>query len=233
MIITMGRSPEHPPRRLYKFLHRKYADEMCELGAIRVGTLYEYRNAELYSGGVLDAGEGVARLVDTFEGPVTAETLAAHSPGAKMILGWIASPAIVVGGLDFITDRIQVPDRFAYCMSESSDWSASSDPDYDACVEIKWPLSFVAAVTHAIRTARGMDRLGGRLGPVRYTGRSRDWQKPLPAPVEPPLEFLKESGPHEVQREWRAVWAVPTLPIESFKVRDRQIAGFARLFATR
>lgn len=56
---------------LFKFLEERFAIEMIRVGSLKIGTLYEYRDAERYSGKILDQGEGKRKTkiaIERFEG---------------------------------------------------------------------------------------------------------------------------------------------------------------------
>lgn len=44
--------------RLYKYVPRKFSEAFLRKGAIKIGTLYEYRQAEKYNAAVADLDEG-------------------------------------------------------------------------------------------------------------------------------------------------------------------------------
>lgn len=215
------------PDRFYKFMTREHAEAMCTTGQFRVGTLYEYRNAEQYTDGVLDESEGTLRVTDTLDW-VTKETMGEHSPITQRAFG--LDEHVIINGLQVITAKHTSPDRFIYCVSESSDWSASSDPKYDACVEIWQGERFFQGIVDTL----GREAYGGALKGIQgvranvlYGSRDYDWkEKP------PPPEVVKEPK-YQNQREWRGIWFPQIDPIKPVVLRSPEIAKSVRLFATR
>ena len=185
-----------PPERLYKFTERVHANALCGRGQFKVGTLYDYRRAEVYQGGVLDEAEGTAKLHEI----VRASSYGDLSPFVRTML---RSDGPVEGGGVFGIGFLQetsVPDLYTYCTSAAPDWSCSSDERYDACVEIYDVKGFFRCITAILLSKSLLSQPGWGIGQVLYRGRSHQWDK-LPCPIE----FLKDDI-YQNQREWRAAW---------------------------
>jgi hypothetical protein len=56
--LTKDGKPLVLPNRLYKFMERKWANELVHGSGYRIGTLREYGNAEKHADGILDTEEG-------------------------------------------------------------------------------------------------------------------------------------------------------------------------------
>ena len=96
----------HP---LFKFLEENYATEMIRKGSFRIGTLYEYRDDEKYSGKILDQGEGKRKTkiaIERFEG--TGDDL-----GEK--IGLFSGPGSVRIYGSSVTIKESSPNCYIYC----------------------------------------------------------------------------------------------------------------------
>jgi hypothetical protein len=214
------------PDRFYKFGKREHAEAMCARGVVRVGTLYEYRDAERYKGGVLDQGEGIIRAIDHLD-HVTSENMHEHSPDAQRWFGRLREH-VVVDGIAVVADKRQCSDFYIYCVSDTSDWSAASDTKYDTCVEITEPVRFFQIIANALSFATGVSPLPGVIRKVQYSGRDYDWrEKPPTAP-----EVLKEPQ-YQHQREWRGIFGSPWAFKCPVILRIPALARCVRLVATR
>jgi hypothetical protein len=143
--------------RFFKHMKKRHLEPMMDAGAIRLGTLYDYRRVEHYGEGIGDADEGKRRMEISF--PEAREVVIGDgSFESEVLQGMIdfPEPGVIVkfgAGCKSMATNTTSPDYNLFCLSNSPDCSV--DSGYDACVEILDVHAFMDAITpmvHATST---------------------------------------------------------------------------------
>jgi len=186
---------------LFKFLKRKHATSLLGQGQVRIGTLYEYRNAEIYSGKIHDDDEGRKQIDVYFDSvELTADELAVFGipigGKGKMILNDTTislrqdSPNCYI----FPTASAFFSDTLIQAVSDSK----------DACIMIKDPDSFFNTLSQGFDSGTYIGAFkclyGDRL--INLTWDDREYVKVLSSV---PAAIIKPSK-YAVQKEVRAIW---------------------------
>jgi hypothetical protein len=124
---------------LFKFAKKEHRDSFCKQGVIRVGTLFEYRDQQKYSGKIYDKGEGQKSISVFFENEnISANEIAkfGFNFSGEGIFNMINS-----------TLEIQMNHNDCYIFCTSSDFFSDSltqaiQDKYDACTLITQPELF-------------------------------------------------------------------------------------------
>lgn len=181
-------------KRLYKYMRKEHARLLLDKGRLRIGTLYEYRNAELHGSAIGDREEGVKNLHldgtgqhwDAGSIPEFAQTFFKLGPEANLTLDGV---------------RLVVPqqscDYFLFCTSSILDAATMHKMGYDACVVIEHPDRFFAAISHSFR------HRGNFEGAYECHYGSRSIPHNQDNGVHPAL--IKEPA-YAYQKEVRALW---------------------------
>jgi hypothetical protein len=209
-VVLRDGQPIELPGKLFKFLTLKYARALCDRGAIRIGTLYEYRNQEHHGHGVLDIGEGTLRHSET----VVSATL-------SQMTGYTQNAAFKGSAPDFkirnatIVTSIAIQDRFMYCLSLSPSWEAVIDPSYTACVEIFNVVDFLRGIQNFLIRAHLVTSQVG-CGAVVYAGRDhKTFTEGSHQSGGPPAHIaLLKPVEYRNQREFRFMFEPTSFPIE-------------------
>lgn len=205
-------------RTLYKFLRPEHAEAMVRSGAVRIGTLFEFRAMEH------DRERG-----DRDEG-----RLALHSDAGRRVYNSTAElpPALQgmscgPGGFETIGENGVVlefngVDMLIYCMSEVCDPTALREWG-GACVCIADPNRFLKALDSAVRSS-ALDcglRLGSiQVGSCSYIDRRHNWHGQLPP------QWLLKPERYGHQKEVRAAWIVEGHgPLQSLVATSATIAA--------
>ena len=131
--------------KLYKHLPLRFAKGLVEKGEIRVGTLYEYRDAEAHGEGILDTDEGVRNtflIADKMT--ITGKN---NHPFISHFIKVDDTSSVVLDNCH--SERAESSKNcWIYCVSESSDLQVSENlsGEYNACVEINDPHRFMLAI---------------------------------------------------------------------------------------
>lgn len=195
--------------RIYKYLPKRFAEPFARQGAIKIGTLYEYRDTERYNAAVADQDEGASHTKLELQGGGEVD-LSKQSPEADFFRKYILTPEQQHVGLRMVLGdgaRLIVSsnseDLYVFCASTVFSLTTMAEFESDACIEISNALSFVKALSHTIRhKARLL-----ACAEVKYLARTTDYTAPHqlhPAVMKDPQ--------YEYQREWRALWQ-PIKPI--------------------
>jgi hypothetical protein len=190
--------------QLYKYLPAKYAQEMLQLGRVKLGTLTEYRKWEDALRG--DAGENSRTLVQSQEGraPQLGREL---SPFQQQLAASAFGDAF--GGLTFINTGFQRTDfgKNCYVYCASIEHSREAAGSYDSCVRIRDHKRFLRAITIALRKLPGLEDSESLHDFVRYAPR----EQPYPGQSNFPTLFVKPEK-FRPEREYRMAWIPPKTP---------------------
>lgn len=190
------------PPTLYKYLPSQYAERMRGDGAVRVGTLFEFRNMETDEQRG-DQGEGRLRLHSDAGQRVYNST--AELPPILRSMGINCGPGgLATSGEDAVVFDSSGRDMLIYCISEHFD-AADMKQWGGACVRITNPGRFFGMLDNALRS--DMARKGIHLGPLTvgrcsYVDRNHNWHGQLPA------TWLLKPRCYQHQAEVRAGWEV-------------------------
>ncbi|HKW93991.1 MAG TPA: hypothetical protein VJX92_19025 [Methylomirabilota bacterium] len=139
---------------LYRYTHRRWAEELTQLGKIKLGTLHKYQREEKHAPGVGDRDEGHAWHTEH----IPAATGRTMSPFARSILGSLGPSAVIVKS--DVELHVKTPDCWLYCLSSAFSKKAmrSIDETYDACVRIDYYHAFCSVIAgELIRQERILD----------------------------------------------------------------------------
>lgn len=224
---------------IYRYGRKAHIQELVSRGRLMIGTLHDFRRAELDEG-ISDPQEGkktvhhrtdfTAGPFDPFSADRPAELREMEAFGTRLFAKDPDTIAHVhVGRLvveNFQMERnFEAPDCYVLCASSelSRATMAACSQSYDACAQIIELEPFFHAITAALSKLRPVRPEGIAL--VNYTARRhtwnrRDWgQHPV---------FMKEPN-YGAQREVRAVWEPLTPePIKPALIEDRRIARYCR-----
>lgn len=209
--------------RLYKYIPRQFSDGFIRHGAIKIGTLYEYRKTENYNPAIADADEG--SFYTEFELPGGGEVdLGRTTPEADFFRKHLLRPdqqfsnvKMVLADGARIISRSNSEDLYVFCCSAQFSASTMAEFGCDACIEISNAHAFVNAVSHAIRHKASL--LG--FGQVHYLSKTTHYR--TPHQLHPAV--MKDQK-YAYQCEWRALWA-PTTPIVGpLFIRARRAASY-------
>jgi hypothetical protein len=178
---------------LYKFLRPDHADGLLRRGAVRIGTLYEFRREEEHGTEIGDAGEGIAsRMLFTSGAKVWSDRTQPKFSRSFVKIG----PGIDVTfeNCHFV-QREQSPDCWLYCVSTSFSEAMLERSPYSACVRIDFPRHFFRALSRVVRPAAFLG-----VHACQYEGRAfmHDHGPLSPALLKDPV--------HAYQCEARAIW---------------------------
>jgi len=196
------------PNRLYKFMERKWANELVHGGAYRIGTLREYGNAEKHTDGILDTEEGYIVHQEIIES-ANVEQLSRYSQSMFAPAAGVPAENMQFKNVKIIMHSTE-KDSYIYCFSLSPDWGNEISPDYDTCVAIIYPHAFIGALTYELGTRRLSAK--SHMGNVLY--RDRDHTSYTNGDVRgggppAPNSFLKPKS-YEKQQEFRVVFHATT-----------------------
>lgn len=196
--------------RLYKYISKQFADAFARRGAIKIGTLYEYRNTEKYNSAVADKDEGSFQTEFELLGGGEVD-LGGTTPEADFFRKHVLRPGqqasnvkIVMEDGARIISRSNSEDLYVLCCSTHFSRDVMVEFGCNACVEISDAQAFVNAVSHTIRHQA---RLVG-FGQVHYLEKTKPYTEPHqlhPAVMKDPK--------YAYQCEWRSLWA-PIKPIK-------------------
>lgn len=205
------------PSPLYKYSELRWALALVREGAIKVGTLSEYRSKEGH-----DQERGDGR-----EGELTLQSrVGRHVYGGKKLPPLLRNPnihigprALVVEGQGAITIHSRIPDLFIYCTSEAYNLDVGrgfSNREPMGCVQINQPEHFFLALDAALRDEMNASRVSlsePRWDRCVYEDRLHDWEREdLPA-----VWRLKPSR-FQLQREVRVCWQPNPMQRLEFRV---------------
>lgn len=185
------------PMRLFRYLKQEFADALLTKGAIRIGTLYDFRRLE-HARGVSDPTEGTKQsqypLHDVvINQPENHEFFKGTTLKARSI--HISGPAVT------FQRNIESEDLFVLCLSSECSQAVMSEFDnVDTCLEISNINAFFMELTSILTTTTPV-RFAG-IQECVYAPRVEQWNE-RNFGIHPAL--MKE--PHfSKQKEVRAIW---------------------------
>lgn len=202
---------------LYKYLPKKYAEDLILRSKFRIGTLYGYRDIEKHGTIIGDAGEGEKSL---YMDVGNEQWTSGNQPDfAKSLLN--IGEGSTVGMRNITIEKSEnSPDYYIYCTTEEFDKQALKDFGYNACVVIENPERFFAAIT---KTLRHKGKLEG-IHRCQYVSRRVEHDKDYgihPAIIKPPI--------YKDQKEVRALWSPFKKNIHPRTIECRDAAKYCRL----
>lgn len=184
---------------LFKFLRPEHCRSLAQRGEVRIGTLYEYRNAETYSGKTHDGGEGKRRL--TLKGGRVESAADLRRLGFR-----VEGDGMITVREDWRFDQ-GMQDCHVYCTSGAfytSTLDQAREEGKTACALITDPRAFFEALAHHEQLRKLYT-----VSPCVYA--ERHVVIPLSQPLSartlwdvPPA--LMKPPPYADQKEVRALW---------------------------
>jgi hypothetical protein len=189
--------------RLFKYLPKKYLKAFFRTGALKLGTLYEYRKVEEYGAVIGDKDEGLHKTELFLPGGGQID-LATASPEAEFFRKHVLRPdqrnskvkIILAEGAKLIAHS-NSPDLYIYCMTSEFNADVMSQFGCDSCLEILRPRDFFRAISKRVSNSIRFDGYG----PVHYGSKSTHYR--LPHSLHPAI--TKEEH-FSYQKECRAIW---------------------------
>ncbi|WP_338490973.1 hypothetical protein VRB78_11475 [Pseudomonas trivialis] len=200
--------------KYYKYMKREYLEGFFETGALKIGTLYGFRDIEL-GNAIGDVDEAKHRYLMDYKGGTPID-MSSNSPEATFLReqGVFGNEAHeLVGSFITIEDKVTVaqscPDMYVFCMTNEYDPVAMVEFGYDSCFEVVDIDGFLRALTQSLG---GKGQFAG-LAEVTYKNRENSYT--VPHDVHPAMMKGVEYG---YQKEVRALWFTPETNIEGFIV---------------
>lgn len=171
-------------------------------GILRIGTLYDYRDAEKHGVAIGDKDEGTRVTYSEDEmdlsRPDTVPPFLRRHIRAEEGKYW------KISNIRFQVNE-KSPDYYVFPVSEEYNTDTMRDFDYDSCVQIDRPDMFFRAITECLRE-RGVIKNGVLVSRCIYENRSQHYSqshRSHPALLKDPR--------YAYQKEVRAIW----MPLES------------------
>jgi hypothetical protein len=205
---------------LYKYLRAEHAELLLSEGALRVGTLYEYRDIETHGIEVGDDEEGYRyvysddpyidwRQPETVPDMVRKRIVA--PPGANI---WILNSTFA--------ERKVNPDCYVYSVSEEYDPACMRELGYDACIRIDDPRAFFHALATVLARDHGMRR--HKVARCIYMDKREHYSRETDV-----LPALAKARRYAHQKEVRALWLTPTQKLTPLILQCPAASQFCRL----
>jgi len=233
---TPNLPPEPPincPPVLYKYTELKHAIAMVRHGAVRIGTMYDYRKEESHGAAIGDSGEGTKTtyIIGHGEEITSNEQLPEFLRGRTYIgkqlpSSFIPPPGgfvqcekmILTGKLSL---NLNCEDCYLFCTSAAFDLAIMDQfTGADACVQIHNPVPFLAAITCYITDKAQLFGVHACCYQDRQAEHTQD-KGYHPALIKP-VRYAS-------QREWRAIWAPTSHPIQPFILPSPTLARYCSL----
>ncbi|MDH3375104.1 MAG: hypothetical protein OER22_08700 [Gammaproteobacteria bacterium] len=188
---------------LYKYIRRQHMEAFFRNGALKIGSLYEYRALEELGSIIGDASEGVhiTRLDSTKRREFQLQD---GSPEAAFFKKHILGPdqqniekKVVLAAGATLMAHSNSPNYYIYCVSSEYDERVMRQFGCDRCIEIVDPERFFKAISKNIRHKASFEGCF----PVSYGNKTTDHLNPHEA--HPAL--LKDDS-YSDQKEIRAIW---------------------------
>jgi len=213
---------------LFKYLHPMWADRMVREGAIRVGTLYDFRRTEALDSERGDANEGIRiSLTDGAPGIVEGKDLPWF---VRQSLNVPPNVKILFAEGAVLKVHQNVPDAYVYCTCSKFDKSLMQLFG-GACVRIVDSTPFFAAITQALDgwDANGIRNISGfQLSPCEYVDREQTW--PNVSEYHP---AFRKPPKYSHQSEVRAIWTTTATSISPKNLVVPVIRSWCERFAER
>jgi hypothetical protein len=182
------------PPVLFKFMERRWADELIAKGSVRIGTLADFRRAEAHDDGIVDAGEGTNLLQSGPRWTSAAENTSL--PGIS--IEGEARGNFTLRNVTFATTMN------ALILCTAGHPGARGFPSsYDTVVEIVRPRDFIDCVTGDLRR-RFPDLRPLGFAKCVYVGRDTVLD---PGVYRGDDSWIRKPRQFEPQAEYRAAWS--------------------------
>lgn len=214
------------PDRVYKYMKRKYAHSLIEVGNVRIGTLHGFRDVERFGAGIADPQEGKKAVV-------------AHIDDRKFVGGTPQGEALKHLGISlgdganiqildsYFQTNVDHRDAYVWCCSSQKSAEAMEQIDgADTCVEIFDVGGFYEALSTAMTSHGQFDVFG----PMRviYHSLVEQWNdRDL---GEHPMFMKGES--FSAQHEVRVGWVpkeIRKAPLEHIDIVESAAGKFCRI----
>ncbi|WP_417476655.1 hypothetical protein [Maricaulis sp.] len=192
-----------------KFMNKRYADALLNVGSIRIGTLEDFRQLE-HGGLISDPMEGaVVGTIANFNGAFRElESSNSYGWAKNSIRGFSPDQHIEIVDSSYF----RTVDHYVFCASRTlsrQTRGAAEATGYDACVEIIDPMRFGYVISNRLRQEGLVPhsiRPLFKFDAVRYQTREFDASQ---APCHPPDPYIKRQQ-FSSQEEVR--WVFPSSP---------------------
>ena len=214
------------PDRLYKYMKRKYAQSLIDVGNVRIGTLHGFRDVERFGAGIADPQEGKKAVVAQIDN----QRYIGGTPAGDALkdLGVSLAPGAKVQIIDtYLQTNVDHRDAYVWCSSSEKSAEAMAHIEgADTCVEIFDTRGFYDALNVAMCEHGEFDQFGPM--PVIYHSLIEEWNgrdlghQPM---------FLKGEA-FSIQREIRIGWIpkeIHNAPLEHIDIVESGIGQFCRI----
>lgn len=223
MLLEVIRAEMH----LFKYLLSEHFDSFFSKGTIRVGTLFEYRDAEKHGKEIGDPNEGLHRTIMNLPGGGEID-LSSDSLESRFFKRHILRPdqhkinakVILAEGATIISETTS-PNRYIYSLTSKHDLTAMQRLGTNSCMEITDLDSFFSAISDY---APQLGRFEGYY-PIRYTSKVAQYTTPhrFDPAITKDLNFA-------YQAEWRGIWTPSTQPIRPLIIDVPRATKYCRLY---
>jgi len=212
---------------LYKYINKEHLKQFLKNGALKIGTLYEYRDEEGFGSVIGDEQEGFHKT--ELDSPKGREIdLAGDSPEAEYFREHVLREdqkdtkvkIIMESGAKLISQKSS-PNYYIYCVTSEYDEDVMAEFNCNACIEILNPDKFFKAISRVIRykgTPEGVFK-------IQYGQKTTDYLNPHK--VHPAV--LKDKK-YSSQAEVRAIWNPEKIPRGPLFVNAPKALKYCREF---
>lgn len=189
---------------MYKYMSKKYVENFFKKGSLKIGTLYEYRDAENLGGVVGDSEEGFHYTEVSFVGEKIVD-LHGNSPEAVYLRKSLGiadgshknSVKMIIPAGTKILNSSYAENCYIYCVSAEFDPAVMAAFGCDACIEIINPDAFFLAISKKIRHKGNFETLRE----IDYSDRRTHFSRPHKT-----YPALMKGVDYAYQKELRAIW---------------------------
>jgi hypothetical protein len=207
---------------LFKYLKSKYAHNLLFAGIVRIGTLYDFRNEELYGNTIGDLEEGKISSKMHVKHEIWNTENIPEFVTTNNFIKLQDNSNIILRNCTFSSHQ-QSPDCFLYCTNLYFDEKQMLKGDWDACVLIHNPDKFFTAITNSLIS----DAKFEGISLCTYTSR----ELPPNAYNKIPPALIKDPK-YSDQNEVRAIWSPIRAPIKPKIIICPEIIQYCSLVKT-
>lgn len=212
---------------LYKYIKKEHLKQFFKNGALKIGTLHEYRDEEQLGSVIGDEQEGIHKTeLDATEGKEI--DLTGNSPEAQYFREHVLREdqqdikvkIIMESGAKLISQKSS-ENYYIYCVTSEYSEDVMAEFNCNACIEISNPDKFFKEISKVIRhkgTLKGVFE-------IQYDKKTTDYLNPHK--VHPVLQKEKK---YSNQAEVRAIWKPKKRPRGPLFVKVPKALKYCREF---
>ena len=203
-------------------MKKEFAEKAVNKGIFRIGTLYEFQNIEKHGCAIGDSEEGKKYFqnrpneIYDFSKPETIPDFTRK---------FIKAPdgANIKFDNCLFQEEVSSPDLFIYSVSQEISKESLKSLDYDSVIIINYPKKFFHALSSCLRK-KILIKPGCIISPCSYINRASHFEYPNhlhPALIKDPT--------YKYQKEVRAIWESPKLPLKPLIINCKVAKKFCSL----